>query len=435
MKKTTVLRQAAWLYTASVCSLHLLFPGFEGYAAITGSKWRLLCALFLLCFGGGALLRLELAIIGGQPLPKLTRPKLSFFDVCLLAFWSWSALSTLLSPFRAAAFWGGSRRIGFVTVTILCLSCILTEHLLTPDRRLALLLGAALTLNGVFAFVQLAGYNPFTLYPAGMTYFDAHKRYAGAFLGTVGNIDLLSGVFCAAIPVCIVLALRGRDRLRFLLLIPAAISAAVAAGMSVAGCFLGLAGGFALLPAALMKTKKGKLCAALILLAAVIAGCLLLYAVGPRLGGTAGEAAAILHGELDDSFGSGRVYIWRKTLALVPERPILGGGPDTLGLRTDAAFERYDDEAGRTRRTVVDNAHNEYLEILADQGVPALVFYLLALIAACVRWFRAAPNDPVAAACGCGAAAYAVQALVGLASPCSTPFFWLALGVLMSRRS
>ena len=37
-----------------------------------------------------------------------------------------------------------------------------------------------------------------------------------------------------------------------------------------------------------------------------------------------------LHGRLEDSFGSGRIYIWKKTAALVPEHLWFGGGPDTL---------------------------------------------------------------------------------------------------------
>ena len=145
------------------------------------------------------------------------------------------------------------------------------------------------------------------------------------------------------------------------------------------------------------------------------------------MGGFLYEAFELLHGRWDDRFGSGRLYIWRSVVPLVPERPLLGGGPDTLGLRTDAAFERYDETLGILIHSSIDTAHNDYLNILVNQGIPALLLYLGALTASALRWLRNGAGDPAAAICGCAALGYCIQAFFGISSPISTPYLWLAL--------
>ena len=156
-----------------------------------------------------------------------------------------------------------------------------------------------------------------------------------------------------------------------------------------------------------------------------------IYAFGGRLGGFLYEASELLHGRWDDDFGSGRLYIWRNVAELVRERPLLGGGPDTLGLRTEAAFERYDEALGILIRSSVDAAHNEYLNILVNQGLLALAAYLGALVAAAVRWVRTAAEKPASAICGGAVLGYCVQAFFGISSPISAPYLWLALGFLI----
>lgn len=50
------------------------------------------------------------------------------------------------------------------------------------------------------ALWQLAGGNPLGLYPKGLAYSDAGTAYSGAYLGTIGNTDLLAAVMCVAVP-------------------------------------------------------------------------------------------------------------------------------------------------------------------------------------------------------------------------------------------
>ncbi len=68
--------------------------------------------------------------------------------------------------------------------------------------------------------------------------------------------------------------------------------------------------------------------------------CLGLVYHRPWGDGTVYELSRVLHGEIRDSFGSSRIRIWKAVLALIPERPLLGGGPDTLALRLNVVFSR-----------------------------------------------------------------------------------------------
>ena len=420
------------IYLACMFSVFLLFPGLGGYAQITTYKW----IAFLVLSGTYILitliLRVQLALIGDQPLPSPRQlvKSLSTVQICVIAFWFFSVLSTLFSIDPGLSFWGGSRRDGLLTITLYCALFLLVSRYAQPKDWLLAVFGVGISLNCLVALVQFAGWNPFYLYPQGMNYYDAGIRYAGEFLGTIGNVDLLSAVLCLAIPAFWIGIWKIRDKRRFLLLIPLALSLVVLLTAFVAGGVVGIAGSALLAIPVLAKGKKARIILALALVLVLILGLLFVYAFGGHVGGFIYEASELLHGHWNDKFGSGRLYIWRNVIELLPERLLLGGGPDTLDLRTDAAFERYDETHGILIRSVIDNAHNEYLNVLVNQGLLALICWLGALIGLAVQWVRKAPHHAGTALCGGAVLGYCIQAFFGLSSPISTPFFWFALALL-----
>ena len=147
--------------------------------------------------------------------------------------------------------------------------------------------------------------------------------------------------------------------------------------------------------------------------------------------GTLWELRQVLRGELSDEFGSSRVLIWRECLALVRERPLLGGGPGTLPLRLDIRFSRYVSETGRTLASYVDNAHNVYLGTLVNCGAVALAAELGVLVLA----LRGAFRDRDRAALATALAGALVHGLFGLGLCISEPVFWLALGLTAARNA
>lgn len=59
---------------------------------------------------------------------------------------------------------------------------------------------------------------------------------------------------------------------------------------------------------------------------------------------------------------SGRFHFWSVGVQIFKERPLLGAGLDAFGV----AFSEFDTRNGQFR---VENAHNDYLQILADAGI------------------------------------------------------------------
>ncbi len=87
------------------------------------------------------------------------------------------------------------------------------------------------------------------------------------------------------------------------------------------------------------------------------------------------------------------------------------------------------------RRSGIDTAHNEYLNILANQGLFALLCWLGALGYSAVRFVRGQGSDPQLLICGSAVLGYCVQAFFGISMCLSTPFFLIAWAILENRES
>jgi O-antigen ligase len=88
-------------------------------------------------------------------------------------------------------------------------------------------------------------------------------------------------------------------------------------------------------------------------------------------------------------------------------------------------FQRYDQDTGVLYRAAIDTAHNEYLNILVNEGALALCSYLAALIAFFVVFFRKNGDNDMLAICGSGVFCYCIQAFFGMRMCITAPFFWL----------
>ena len=155
--------------------------------------------------------------------------------------------------------------------------------------------------------------------------------------------------------------------------------------------------------------------------AVAVIGALTAVWFWPGEEGTIYEAREILHGHFEDRYGNARIGIWRVTLQNVPERPLLGGGPGTLHLRTV-----YYSNAG-----VANLAHNVYLQYLVDTGFLGLLSYLGVIVTA-VFVRRRGHWQPATAALIIAALSYAVQDFFNLGVTIVSPFFWIVLGLLQT---
>lgn len=429
-EKTGILPILTSAYLLVISTFFLLWTGTEGYGAISEAKFKAFAAIsgaYIIIF---LLVCAELLLIG-EAKPKKFRELLAFFtwaDLIALVYLFFVWLSALVSPHFPATVIGAGRYDGALTASLFVIVFILVSHTGRTDKLLIGAFASAVTLQNFIALLQLAGKNPLGLYPDGMTYYDAGTLYANAQLGTIGNTDILAAFFCVAIPVFFFLIVKGKGLPRFLLLIPLLSSLAVLAFMHVllgyAGVLLGTA---AVLPFALPKRLRKF---AVLFLFALLAAAAVLVFFFDAGSGVLHEVHEILHGRISESFGSGRIRIWREVISRTPSHILLGHGPDTLIFSDIAPFTRTDAETGIVIEAVIDAAHNEYLNILYGSGIFALAAYIGLIISALVSFLGRKEKSPADLAAAGGALSYAVCAIFGISACASTPFFFICLAYL-----
>lgn len=429
----TFFQRLTTFYISSIVGFYILFV-VAGYETIT--FYKALCFFILTgCYILISILgRLELVLIGTRRMVHLRTlwKNLHISQKMIFIYWVLTAISTGLSVDIKTSLIGTLRFDGFLTITLYCWLFLIISSKYKPEKWLIWLFGATISISCIISIVQFFGYNPFGLFPKGMNYYDAYKLYSGEFLGTIGNVDIYSAVLCISIPMFWVSLVRLKGKTRFLLAIPLMLCSIVLTKAFVAGGVVGIFVGTLFTIPFLIKDKKRRnilLCAAI---AAFIALIIIVFFFGGYIGGFVEEASELLHGNWDDSFGSSRLYIWRKATELIPQKPFFGGGPDTFGIRTDAKFERFDETTGMLIQSSVDVAHNEYLNILVNQGILALIFYLTALIFAIKEFVQKASMSTITAICGSALICYSIQAFFGISSPTSAPLFWICFAIVVN---
>lgn len=426
---STIFSRITDAYLILMATIYLLYIGGSGFAGITGEKYH----LFLLLCGGYAaimlLLLAENAIVSAKHIQlratlKNTGLTQRLIAVYLLLTW----VSTLISPYFPQTIVGVSRYEGALTITIYCLCFFLVCAYGRISKLLIAAFAAAVTLFDLLCIVQLYGGNPFTLYPVGYGYADAGVAYSGAYLGTIGNVDLVAAFFCLAIPAFWAAMLRSRDWQRWLLSVPLALSLFVLVKMNVLAGFVGILAGAAVSAVVIVPMSARARHAAAWSLAGFFALALaVLYCVD--FGGVFHELHSIMHGEISTTFGSGRIHIWEQVLSAVPEHFLFGTGPDTMLYGGLEAFTRYDEALGGTIIGRIDVAHNEYLNILYHQGIFALAAYLGALAAAAKKWLRDGGRNALVAVLGTMLLCYSIQAFFGFSMIMTAPYFYLTLAL------
>jgi O-antigen ligase len=120
-----------------------------------------------------------------------------------------------------------------------------------------------------------------------------------------------------------------------------------------------------------------------------------------------------------------RLMMWRDTVPMIMDRPVLGYGPDNFA----EPFERYegDDLRAFFPGDVIDKAHNEFLQVAATTGLLGLAAYLWIF----VSYFRNAYRSggwPLLALSG-GVLAYILQLQTVFTTMAFGITFWAVLGV------
>lgn len=145
----------------------------------------------------------------------------------------------------------------------------------------------------------------------------------------------------------------------------------------------------------------------------------------------------------DEGSGTDRIFIWKRALKLIAERPIIGSGPDTFGLVFMDKFGKetfqfhnryYQGKPGEKLLYItINKAHNEYLQIAATMGIPALIFYIAFIIMSCWKLFKALKLNIKLLPLLISILGYMIQAFFNISVVSVAPLFWAVLGIAASQ--
>lgn len=121
-----------------------------------------------------------------------------------------------------------------------------------------------------------------------------------------------------------------------------------------------------------------------------------------------------------NQLGHGRVKIWKNVWCLVEDSPLIGYGPDNLGVvYKEFVVDDY---------KIADKAHNIYLHILVSSGIFSLVGYL-GFVILNIKYALKSKNSFIICL-SFGIIAYSIQGIFNINVNEVTPYFYIILGFL-----
>ena len=169
-----------------------------------------------------------------------------------------------------------------------------------------------------------------------------------------------------------------------------------------------------------------------LLVTGVLIVCFMLYDANVA-GGADKYGALSNYLVFNDSWGTNRGFIWRKSVEIFRDFPVrhklFGYGPDTFGILTTSNFRM---EMVNATGQVFDSVHNEYLQYLVTIGVLGVVSYVTFLVSAGWRMAVKLAKNEYMVGCLFAVLCYGFQAMVNLNLPIATPIMWLLLSIGMA---
>lgn len=412
--------------------------GNAGYTALSPLKTTLFYVLagLLVCYG---LIRLCLELRQARQKRQRLRPP-SAAQYAALAFLGCTLLSAAFSATAKGNPWyDPTAHEAALTVALYVLLFLVVSRWGVATERLFRVLFWSMALFCLLCLLQALGGNPLGLYPKGLCFYDVldNNGRTGTHAGPIGNVDLVSAFLALATPMLLLHTLGQPASRAWPCWVLAAACLGVLIWINVLCGLVGLALGAAVIWLVLCPDRWRKR-VLLLYLGLGFGGLALLWLVDLPLG-FLHELHEILHGNLDDKFGTGRFFIWRQMLARVPDRLWTGVGPDMARysglepfIRRDALGNIVLSASGKPYTASISDAHCYPLQILYCQGLPALLAWLGTVGLTLGHWYKAR-RDRAAALLGGGLVCFLFAMLFSFSSVIIMPFFWLTMGLLEAR--
>lgn len=423
------------IWSCVFIAVNLLFTGFEGYANIGQSKFVMVYILTLpfLMLGIYCLIRERKA-------RKLSG--LSPAQICALVFLGCTLLSAAFSPVENGNPWYDAKsHEAALTVSLYVLLFLIVSRWGAVSDKVFQVLFWSLVIFIAVCCLQLLGTNPLKLYPNDGTFYTAADKVGrtGTHLGTIGNVDIVSAFLALTAPMLLLHTRGQKPQKAWPCWVLAAACLGVMFFIKVLCGLVGLAMGALICLPVFCPDKWRKWI--LLSYGVLGVGALALFWFADLPVGFFHELHEMLHGRFQDSFGTGRIFIWRQMLERIPKRLWFGVGPDMVRYSGLDPFVRYDElgnvvynAQGVAVKTNLTDAHCYPLQILYCQGLPALLSWLGAVGFTLSHWVKYR-RDRAAAILGGGLACFLCAMLFCISSVIIMSFFWLTLGLLEARAS
>ena len=421
--------------------------------------------------------------------------KLSIVHYLALAFLLVNIISCFISPFfkNYDLFIGVGRGEGLIAMSLYCLSFFFVSLFSKFKRRYITYFTISSIFVSLICILQYIGFNPFNMFQKGIGIHNV------SFMGTIGNVDFISAMYCLLLPVsfstyifledsskyekilCILSIIMGffiigiidvqsgkvaflgtliliipfiitnNKRLsRLLVMISAVLSAywvnliinpeyhydmqklifnvqfnfIILLLIIISGVLIYLSFVIKNMKYDYSKNKDIIKKIYLIIIAIGVIGIIGIYLIKiPR--GFLYEIHELLHGNFDDNFGTYRIFLWKRTIPLLSEFPLLGSGPDTFAIRFMARYT--EDIASIGPLTINDTAANVYLTILINLGIIGFINYLSFIISQIIEGIK--KINKYSAIFLITIICYVIQDCFNLSLVIVTPIFWILMAL------
>lgn len=141
-------------------------------------------------------------IISGEFAKNIKARKYSWLDIAVLAYGIWNVISFLLSPYKADSIRGyAGWEMGLVAQGLMVFGYFLTRCWYDKGKGSVIAAGITLALESALVVLNRTGNDPLGFYKH-MGWFEWDRRN---LLGTVGNINWISGYLICVLPILVIL--------------------------------------------------------------------------------------------------------------------------------------------------------------------------------------------------------------------------------------
>ncbi len=417
MRKKFTCEWITDLYVIIMLGLFPLVITRSGYQTVDVVKYHFFTyttCIWIICL----LICILKDLICRKPISIRFRP----IHIVAVVFLLFTIISSLSSSYGFINFFSEGLCDDLLVIFLYVISFLGISFFCVPKRIHLWALGFGLGVCSIICFLQMLGFNPLNLYPGILSYSNMQS-----FLGTIGNIDFLSTYLCLTVPVLGIYSWKSKNHVDRFLIFPAILGLVILLNCGVSAGVVAILGcAFVSIPFFFHKEKTMKIASVVCVILVLLSATMIYFY--PKKSGTIYEMSQVLHGRLDDDFGTGRGQIWKRGITLFLEHPWIGTGPSSSGYRYDIQWYRLTNGTAMS----VGDAHNAYLEYLVTIGIFGTLAYIATILCGLVYAITTRKKNSYSLALGIGILCYSMQVFFNSTIYLVAPLMWILLGLLES---